>query len=344
MVLDNPVVIEWMCQDPDTRLLECLVEQENSFASIDVDVALRRLIFKLDYLPAEDRLARVLSVFGAEWTARNPHRKEILSAAGAAYIANSMLALNNMYHSKSKLRKSKCNDFIAQSKGRNSGNDFPQGMLEEIFANVVTLPLTFEDPSGAGYQGERRHGWVSHKVLESKTWKKHWAVLTDKGQLFVRIISLSRLVVGADILCAQLLPEDGSKSNAVETLDLNNSELKATKPSEKYHLLAILVGDRIHLLQVHSAWAREAWTRHISKFAETPESRGLVVALKDSAFSPSPIRDALKGHTRRTSISAQRPGLRLGGVTSPGHGPNDDMGLEDDELPPGALDALNHME
>jgi hypothetical protein len=34
--------------------------------------------------------------------------------------------------------------------------------------------------------------------------------------------------------------------------------------------------------------------RHLSKFAETSESRGAVVALKDSAFSPSPIRSALK--------------------------------------------------
>jgi hypothetical protein len=141
-----------------------------------------------------------------------------------------------------------------------------------------------------------------------------------------------------------LLPEDGTKSSQVETLDLTNGELKATKLSEKYHLLAILVADRIHLLQVHSVWARDAWTRHISKFAETPESRGLVVALKDSAFSPSPIRDALKGNTRRTSVSAQRPGLRLGGSASPGHGPNDDVGLDDEELPPGALEALHNME
>ncbi len=210
MVLDNPVVIEWLCQEPNVRILECLVEQENAFASMDIDVALRRFIFKLDYLPADEPLSRLLAVFGAEWCARNPHRKEILSANAAAYLASSMLSLNNMYHSRSKLRKLRINDFIVQSQGKNSGNDFPQGMLEEIFANVVTVPLGFEDPTGAGYQGERRHGWVSHKTLESKSWKKHWAVLTDQGQLY-------------------LLPEDGSKQGAAfETIDFTKGEIKGT--------------------------------------------------------------------------------------------------------------------
>lgn len=57
----------------------------------------------------------------------------------------------------------------------------------------------------------------------------------------------------------------------------------SSQPSEKYHLIAVKTGDRIHLLQVHSLWARDTWMRHLSKFAETSESRGAVVALKVSS-------------------------------------------------------------
>jgi hypothetical protein len=144
MVLDNPIVIEWLCQENNVRMLECMVEQENAMAGLDIDVAFRRFVIRMDYLPDNDALVRLLNVFGGEYIARNPHRKEIVSVASAAHICNSLLALNNMYHTKSKLRRLRVNDWIAQSAGRNAGNDYPQGMLEEIFANVVSLPLAFE--------------------------------------------------------------------------------------------------------------------------------------------------------------------------------------------------------
>lgn len=188
MVLDNPIVIEWLCQEPNLPTLECMVEQENAMAGLDIDVAFRRFVVKMDYLPDKEALERLLNVFGGEYVARNPHRKEVVSVASAAYICNSILALNNMYHMTSKLRRLRINDWISQSAGKNAGNDYPHGMLEEIFSNVVSLPLSFEDPNNStGYKGERRHGWVSYKVLEAKGWKKFWAVLSDKGQMFVSL-------------------------------------------------------------------------------------------------------------------------------------------------------------
>jgi hypothetical protein len=36
----------------------------------------------------------------------------------------------------------------------------------------------------------------------------------------------------------------------METLDIAHGELKPTKPSDKYHLIAIKTNERIHLLQV----------------------------------------------------------------------------------------------
>ncbi len=205
MVLDNPIVIEWLCHEPNLPILECMVEQENAMAGLDIDVAFRRFVMKMDYLPDGEGLERLLNVFSGEYVARNPHRKEVVSIASAAYICNSMLALNNMYHMNRKLRRLRINDWISQSAGKNAGNDYPVGMLEEIFSNILSLPLTFDDPnSSSGYKGERRHGWVSHKLFEAKGWKKFWAVLSDKGELFVR------LIVFLFRVCANLLPFSAS--------------------------------------------------------------------------------------------------------------------------------------
>jgi hypothetical protein len=113
-----------------------------------------------------------------------------------------------------KERISQQKDLIAQSVKQNDGQDFPQSMLEELFANIVTVELSFEGAVG-GYQGERRHGmccicvvlycvvfcvvllhyrvfivfslagWVLHKTVTDKNWKKHWALLTEKGGLYL---------------------------------------------------------------------------------------------------------------------------------------------------------------
>ena len=122
--------------------------------------------------------------------------------------------------------------------------------------------------------------------------------------------------------------------------------MRASKPvaEGKGAVLALQQGPTVHLLQVASVWARDAWARHVGRIAQTPESKGLVVALRDSELSPSPIRNALKGQTRRTSLSKSAKAgagtIRLGGAVCP---PDDsDMG-DSDSLPPGAIDAFNKL-
>ena len=46
----------------------------------------------------------VSAAFGQEYTARNPHRKEIASPEAAAYLANSLLAINNAHHNRVSVR------------------------------------------------------------------------------------------------------------------------------------------------------------------------------------------------------------------------------------------------
>lgn len=53
MVLDNPVVIDWLCRDASTLpILEALIDHENELTGLDVDIAFRKFVFKMDYLPS----------------------------------------------------------------------------------------------------------------------------------------------------------------------------------------------------------------------------------------------------------------------------------------------------
>lgn len=124
-----------------------------------------------------------------------------------------MLQLSNMYHANVRGRKLRIADFISQAEGRNGGQNFPQSMLEELFANVVTVSLSFRG-SLDGYQDEVRHGWLLHKTVNDKSWKKYWALLLERGDLY-------------------LLPEDGSKSTHQDVYELREAELRPTK-SDKY--------------------------------------------------------------------------------------------------------------
>jgi hypothetical protein len=57
MVLDNPVVIDWLCEDSAAfPILEALIDCETDLSGTDVDIAFRRVIMKTDYLPAGERL------------------------------------------------------------------------------------------------------------------------------------------------------------------------------------------------------------------------------------------------------------------------------------------------
>ncbi len=145
MVLDNPVVIDWLCLDPAaTPILEAMIDFENELAGVDLDIAFRRFIIKMDYLPAGELLDTLLKSFGTEYYGRNAHRKDTRSAEAASYVANGMLVLSNLYHTRNKAKKIRIADWLSQSQGRNGGQDFPTPMLEEIFANMVTLALAFE--------------------------------------------------------------------------------------------------------------------------------------------------------------------------------------------------------
>jgi hypothetical protein len=64
----------------------------------------------------------------------------------------------------------------------------------------------------------------------------------------------------------------------------------------------------------------------------------MVVSLKDKEFSPSPVRSALKGHRRKTSVASNaKATLRLGGGFCP-----PDV-LESDDIPDGAIEAFNQL-
>ncbi len=157
-------------------------------------------------------------------------------------------------------------------------------------------------------------------------------MLTDKGELI-------------------LLPEEGAKSGEKpQVLDLRESELRTTQ-SER-HVLALQLPGNVHLLQVDSQWALEQWTKHCKKFCRASERSEKSLVFKDT-FSPSPIRDALKGKTntkrRSTDVNNQKGTLRFGvaGLVSPRQGQKPGIGSTaddnyDEDLPDGALEAL-HM-
>lgn len=199
------------------------------FSNMEFDMALRRFLTKFR-LPGEaQKIDRLMEKFAERYYMLNPEIGPFKSQDSIYILSFSVIMLNTDAHSPAIKKQNKMTkkQFIANNSGINSGDDFPEKFLSDLYDKIVTYEIKMESDEHEYLHADLK-GWLSIQGSGVKTWKKRWFVLADNCLFYFKstvdkdpygIIPLENIIIQQ---------YEGKKKFLFEMKSINEGPIKAS--------------------------------------------------------------------------------------------------------------------
>lgn len=153
----------------------------HKFSNLLLVQALRQFLWSFR-LPGEaQQIDRIMSVFAAHYCQQNPGT---FSNSDTVYILSfAIIMLNTALHNKNVKVKITDDQFVAQNKGIDAGQNLPKDMLLAIYNSIKEEPFKIPDETHDDlmftFFSPDKEGWLVKQGGSWKNWKRRWFVLSD---------------------------------------------------------------------------------------------------------------------------------------------------------------------
>jgi ankyrin repeat protein len=162
-----------------------------NFASLDFDIALRRLLNKF-LLPGEaQKIDRIMKAFASRYFNDNP--TGFITSPNTGYVlAFAVIMLNTDAHSSNVKKETKMTkqEFIKHVHNAEAAKDIPGQFLEDIYQRIVEEEIKMHEEGSASaaaahaavINNAEKKGWITFrgsKRNKYSAWKRRWFILSD---------------------------------------------------------------------------------------------------------------------------------------------------------------------
>eukprot|EP01091_Cochliopodium_minus_P017461 TRINITY_DN6852_c0_g1_i2.p1 TRINITY_DN6852_c0_g1~~TRINITY_DN6852_c0_g1_i2.p1 ORF type:complete len:421 (-),score=81.36 TRINITY_DN6852_c0_g1_i2:114-1376(-) len=131
-LLDPKQLAEFMTNKENYEILLTFVNHLN-FWGLDIDMALRRLLFSFSLPGESQRIDRVVETFSKHFFSQNEQFSEFSCDSSIYTLSFSLIMLNTDLHSKNVKKKMSVNAFLRNTRGCNNGKDYPTQLLIDLY-------------------------------------------------------------------------------------------------------------------------------------------------------------------------------------------------------------------